>query len=92
MIEYQYNNPNKVYVTVEAVFRPYGRLIPTAFVWENGRRYEIDRVTDICRAASLKAGGTGLRYTCIVNGRQTYMFYEEGRWLMARRGRSKSTG
>ncbi|HHU07878.1 MAG TPA: hypothetical protein GXZ59_05990 [Clostridiaceae bacterium] len=85
MIEYQYNNPNKVYVTVEAVFKPDGRLMPTAFVWENGCRYEIDRVTGVCRAASLKCGGIGMRYTCIVGGHQTYMFYEEGRWFMEQR-------
>ena len=85
MIEYRYENPNKVYVTVEAVFKPDGRLMPTAFVWEDGRRYEVDRVTDVCRAASLKAGGVGIRYTCMVRRHQTYLFYEEGRWFMERR-------
>ena len=89
MKEYQYSNPNKVYVTVEAVFRPDGRLMPTAFIWENGRRYEIDRVTDVCRAASLKAGGVGMRYTCMVRSRQTYLFYEDGRWFMERNGGKK---
>ena len=85
MIERQYNNPDKVYVTVEAVFKPDGRLTPIAFVWENGRQYEVDRVTDVCRAASLKAGGVGIRYTCTVHGREVYLFYETDRWFMERK-------
>jgi hypothetical protein len=43
-----------------------------------------DRVTNIRQAASLKAGGSGIRYTCMVHGRQTYLFYEEDRWFMER--------
>ena len=59
--------------------------MPTAFIWENGRRYEIDRVTDVCREASLMAGGVGMRYTCMVRNHRTYLFYEDGRWFMERR-------
>ncbi|MBT9144058.1 MAG: hypothetical protein DDT29_02472 [Dehalococcoidia bacterium] len=84
MREKKYQNHNKVYVTVEALFYPDGRLTPVALWWENGCRYTIDRVMDICRAASLKAGGIGIRYTCTVMGRQIYLFYEEDRWFMER--------
>jgi len=75
----------KVFVTVTAEFDPEGRLTPLSFVWEDGHRYEIDRVLDTRRAASLKAGGMGLRYTCRVRGIQTYLFLEEGRWFMERK-------
>ena len=85
MKETRYQNDNKVYIKVEAQFSPDGRLIPVAFWWENGRRYCIDRVTDVCRAASLKAGGTGMRYNCTVLGRQVYLFFEEDRWFMERK-------
>lgn len=85
MIERRYENDNKVYVKVAAVFYPNGRLEPIAFWWENARRYSIDRILDVCRAASLKAGGTGMRYTCMVRGHQTYLFFEEDRWFMERR-------
>ncbi|MBS3885475.1 MAG: hypothetical protein KGZ41_01265 [Dethiobacter sp.] len=84
MREEKYQNHNKVYVKVEALFHPDGRLTPVALWWENGCRYTIDRVVDICRAASLKAGGIGMRYTCTVQGRQIYLFYEEDRWFMER--------
>ena len=32
--------------------------------------FKIDKITNICLAASLKAGGAGIRYTCIINGTQ----------------------
>jgi len=84
MIEKRYENEHKAYIKVEAIFHPDGKLLPLALWWENGRRYTVDRVLDICRAASLKAGGTGMRYTCLVSGRQIYLFYEEDRWFMER--------
>lgn len=80
-----YNNPNKVYVDVTASFSRDGELRPTSFVWEDGRKYIIDRITDVRPAASLKAGGIGMRYTCTVCGRQTYLFREEDKWWMERK-------
>ena len=85
MEERSYNNPDKIYISVKAVFYPEGGFKPTSLVWEDGREYAIDRVTDIRRAASLKAGGTGIRYTCKVAGQQVYLFLEDDRWFMERR-------
>jgi hypothetical protein len=76
----------KVYVQVTAIFQPDGRLQPVSFVWEDGRQYNIDKILNVMRAASLKAGGTGMRYTCMVQGRETFLFLEEARWFMERRG------
>lgn len=59
---------SKIYVDVMAEFTRDGNLIPKSLKWTDGVRYEIDRVTDIRRAASLKAGGAGMRYTCIIGG------------------------
>jgi hypothetical protein len=55
--------------------------------WEDSRRYSIDRVTDVRRAASLKAGGIGIRYTCVVRGHETYLFFEERPLFMERKER-----
>lgn len=85
MKEKRYQNENKVYVKVEALFSPGGSLKPVAFWWEDGRRYSVERVTDVRRAASLRAGGIGVRYTCMVRGRQVYLFFEEDRWFMERK-------
>ena len=38
---------------------------PVSIGWEDGRIFEIDRIPDIRKAASLKAGGPGIRYICI---------------------------
>ena len=75
----------KVYVDVNADHLTDGKVIPRYFVWDDGRKYAVDRVLDIRRAASLKVGGIGLRYTVNVLGRQTYMWLEDssgGRFFM----------
>ena len=70
-------NNRKVYVDVTAKFTKEGQLKPVNIIWRDGHIYEIQRITDVCRAASLKAGGVGMRYTCVIDGRQTYLFYED---------------
>ena len=60
----------------------YKKVQPLSLLWEDGTVYEIDRVLDVRRAASLKAGGMGIRYTVRINGKQSYLFYEEPRWFV----------
>ncbi len=85
----------KVYVAVKADFREDGIMLPREITWEDGRRFAIDRVTDIRQAASLKAGGQGDRYTVMIKGHQSYLFFERstairgnniGRWYVERKG------
>ena len=66
-------NEDKIYVDVNATFTKDGMLLPKSFVWEDGVEYEISNVKDIRRAASLKAGGAGMRYTCVVDGKEVQM-------------------
>ena len=72
----------KVYVEVAAVFSPEGQILPRQIRWEDGTLFTVDRVVDIRRAAALKAGGCGLRYTIRIGGRQTYLFLDEDRWFV----------
>lgn len=72
----------KVFVEVIAKFTKDGRKIPLTITWEDGRRFDIDKVTDTRRAASLKAGGQGMRYRCRINGRETYLWLEEDKWFV----------
>lgn len=72
----------KVFVEVTAKFDVDGTITPLSIKWENGAIFEIDKVLDIRRAASLKAGGQGIRYICRINGHQTFLFYEEPRWFV----------
>ncbi len=72
----------KKYVEVTARFHTDGRIIPLKILWEDGSSFFIDRVLDIRPAASLKAGGAGIRYTCRINMKEKYLFLEENRWFV----------
>ncbi len=84
----------KVYVAVKADFREDGVMLPRVITWEDGEKYKIDRVTEIRQAAAMKAGGQGDRYTIMINGQQSYLFFERstnltgnniGRWFVERK-------
>ena len=72
----------KQYVSVTAIFDEDGNLLPINIVWEDGRKFPIDKVTDVRYAASLKAGGAGIRYTCQIGGKERYLFLEDQRWFI----------
>ena len=76
---------SKVYVDVMAEITKDGVLIPRMITWENGRKYEITRVKDKQRAASLKAGGVGIRYTIIIENKEVFLYLEEDKFFMERR-------
>ena len=84
----------KVYVAVRAEFAADGTMLPREITWEDGIKYEIDRVLDIRQAPALQAGGQGDRYTIMVRGIQSYLFFERsanltgnviGRWFVERK-------
>lgn len=75
-------NYKKKYVEVTARFTPEGDILPIKILWDDGRSFFIDRVLDIRPAASLKAGGAGIRYTCRIDLKETYLFLEENRWFV----------
>ena len=78
----------KVYVDVNEYRLKDGQLVPLSFIWEDGISYEIDKIIDVRRAASLKAGGVGLRYTVRIRGQERFLFLEDGivcRWFMERK-------
>ena len=73
----------KVYVGVTVRFdKEEGTMHPETIRWEDGTLYEIDRVLDVRRAASLKAGGIGLRYTIRIKGKATYLYFEDPQWFV----------
>ena len=84
----------KVYVAVKADFSEEGIMLPRERTWEDGKKFEIDRIIDIRQAPALKAGGQGDRYTIMVRGNQSYLFFERstnltgnviGRWFVERK-------
>lgn len=80
------------YVKVIVQFKEDGTMLPRAILWDNDVRYPIDRVLSVCRAAALRAGGQGDRYTIRIADRITYLFFEHsvdqatsekpGRWFV----------
>jgi len=67
---------SRIYVEILVRFSPDGTMMPAEIKWADGTIYEIDRVTDIRRAAS-EAGSMGIRYTVKIQGRQRLLFYED---------------
>ena len=71
-------SPYKAYVEVVADFSSDGRMKPLRLVWEDGRKYDIDKILRVDRCASLKAGGAGIRYVCRILGQRVELFYAGG--------------
>ena len=70
------------YVDVVSKMRSDGTILPLKIIWEDGKEYVVDKVQCIKKAASLKAGGCGIRYTCIISGQQRFLFLEDYKWFV----------
>lgn len=73
---------HRVYVRVIVEYDEEGGIRPLSIRWEDGRTFEVDRLLDVRRAASTKVGGQGIRYTCRICGKETYLFDDNGRWFV----------
>ena len=51
----------RTYVRVLVEFDEEGGVHPKRITWEDGRRFPVERVLDVRRAAATKAGGQGMR-------------------------------
>lgn len=72
----------KIYVTVHAKFDCQGNIKPISIIWQDGSKFDIDKVLDVRRAASLKSGGTGIRYTIQIGKNQRYLYFEDPCWFV----------
>ena len=72
----------KEYVSILAQIHRDGTIQPFGILMKDGRKYDIDEIMEKCRAASLRAGGCGIRYTIRMGARDTYLFDEDGRWFI----------
>lgn len=73
----------KVYVNVVAEHGADGSCRPRAIRLDTGQCFDVDNMKQCCRAAGTRAGGSGLRYTVTVCGRETFLFDEgNGRWFV----------
>lgn len=77
----------KVFVSVLVWYDTEGKCKPFRIRFEDDPVYQnqvfnIDGVIDVRRAASTKVGGTGIRYTIRINGKQSFLFEDENRWFI----------
>lgn len=75
----------KVFVDVIAKHTSEGHIIPLTVMWKDGRRFDVDRVIDVRKAASLKVGGCGWRYTCRIQGKDAFLFLDNDKWFVESR-------
>lgn len=73
----------KKYVPVLVHFDQDGKMSPVMIEFDEGQTYEIDKVVDVRRAACQSVGGVGDRYTVRIQGRDSYLWFEKGRWFVA---------
>ena len=72
----------KTYVEVLLRVDEEGRNHPLCIMWEDGRKFEIDKICDIRRACAMKTGGTAIRYTIRIKEKITYLYEDEGKWFV----------
>lgn len=75
------NKREKRYVAVEVRFEEDGRLRPLAILFGPEQVYQIDAIKDVSRRAA-EVGGVGDRYLCVIDGQESKLWFEKGRWFV----------
>ena len=71
------------YVDVICLNDQAGNVKPLYLIWNDSRKYPILKIKEICPRASLKVGGSGLRYTCLFDaGRVRHLYFDRGKWFV----------
>lgn len=75
----------KRYVPVVVRFDTEGKLRPLVIEFDEENKFPVDKVLDVRRAACQSVGGVGDRYTCLIRGKESYLWFEKGKWFVAAR-------
>ena len=75
----------RTFVNVVVEHQSDGRKTPMQIRFDDGRRFDIDKVTERRRAAATKVGGTGIRYTIWIRGKERKLFEDDDRWFVEER-------
>lgn len=59
-----------------------GKLRPLVIEYDQEHKYPVVKVLDVRRAACQRVGGVGDRYTCLIQGKETYLWLEKGVWFV----------
>lgn len=71
----------KRYVDVLVLMKKDRQMVPYALLWDNGRKYSIDKILQVEKRAS-QVGGGGIRYEIRIRGQSRYLFFEKDRWFI----------
>ena len=84
----------RVYIDVDVTFSSDGDMIPIAVYSDEGERYKIDMITDVCSSYQSDLGRISEKYTIWVEGRRSFLYYlpddsliygnSPGRWFAMR--------
>lgn len=80
------NEVYKKYVDVISCDNADGSKDPLAIWWDKGVLYIIEKTTSREHCASLKAGGAGIKYTCVIEGHEKNIWLEDTRWFVEAKG------
>jgi hypothetical protein len=72
----------KLSVSMNATYQTDGHIIPECIIWDDGRKFPIDKVLHIKPEYELKSGGTGTRYLCLIGGRERYVYFDGKCWYV----------
>lgn len=72
---------NKQFVKVIVEVDEEGNKKPLSLTFKD-RGYVIDRVLDVKPAVAMKVGGIGDRYRIRIDGHETYIYCERGKWFV----------
>ena len=72
----------RAYVKVVVEVSAEGNVRPMEVEWEDGRRFEVDRLLDVRRAAATKAGGQGMPFPLPFLGPAPFLFDDAARWFL----------
>jgi hypothetical protein len=71
------------YVDVICLNDKAGNMKPLYLLWNEMKKIPVLGVKEICPRSSLKAGGSGLRYTCLFSyNRIRHLYYDRGKWYV----------
>ena len=70
----------KINVQVDSEKLESGEIVPLRILWQDGRIWNIDRVTHSC--ASLDGEYEGIRYTVIIGSAEKYIYRAGHAWYV----------
>ena len=71
----------KTYVKVIVETNELGNKRPITIFFDD-KKFNIDRVLDMKKCASLRVGGVGERYTVRIGNCTTFLYFENTRWFV----------